>query len=198
LKTLAIVIHTIVPHAADVERLFSDLGGTQSVKHCNLSVETFETLGKLRNNYSYHLYQKDRAAGKPIHHRHAHMHTRKDPGIDTELAKELESTFAWVPPLATPAEYADDYLQGPESISLDEIEDAFKELEKDVEMEIMDEAMHGGEVLEGNVYDFEELERVDKGLVLAALDEEISLIDRGGDKSWDAHELMSAVGVSSN
>ena len=75
LKTLAIIIHTIVPHATDVERLFSDLGGTQSVKHCNLSVETFETLGKLHNNYPYHLYQKDRAAGKPIHRRHAHMHT---------------------------------------------------------------------------------------------------------------------------
>ena len=61
------------------------------------------------------------------------------------------------------------------------------------------EAMDGGEVLEGNVYDFEELDRVDKGLIPETLDEEISVIDRGGegDKSWVAHQLMSAVGVSS-
>jgi hypothetical protein len=31
LKAFAIIILSIVPHAAEVERLFSDLGGTQSV-----------------------------------------------------------------------------------------------------------------------------------------------------------------------
>ncbi|KAG2064222.1 hypothetical protein BDR04DRAFT_1181032, partial [Suillus decipiens] len=46
LKTLAITLFSIVPHAADVERLFSDLGGIQNVKRCNLTVRTFETLGK--------------------------------------------------------------------------------------------------------------------------------------------------------
>ncbi|KAG2368929.1 hypothetical protein BDR07DRAFT_1198175, partial [Suillus spraguei] len=50
---LAITLFSIVPHAADVERLFSDLGGIQGVKRCNLTVRTFETLGKLRNNYTY-------------------------------------------------------------------------------------------------------------------------------------------------
>ncbi|KAG2062609.1 hypothetical protein BDR04DRAFT_1040100, partial [Suillus decipiens] len=41
LKAFAIVILSIVPHAAEVEQLFSDLGGTQSAKRCNLSVRTF-------------------------------------------------------------------------------------------------------------------------------------------------------------
>jgi hypothetical protein len=56
LKALTIMIHSIVPHTAEVERLFSALGGTQSTKRCNLSVSTFETLGKLHANYSCHLY----------------------------------------------------------------------------------------------------------------------------------------------
>jgi len=51
LKGFAITILSIVPHSAEVERLFSDLGGVQGVKRCNLSVRTFETVGKLRNNY---------------------------------------------------------------------------------------------------------------------------------------------------
>ncbi|KAG2363080.1 hypothetical protein BDR07DRAFT_1405184, partial [Suillus spraguei] len=48
LKAFAIIIHLIVPHAAGVERYFSGLGGVQSVKRCNLSVQTFESLSKLR------------------------------------------------------------------------------------------------------------------------------------------------------
>ncbi|KAG1809605.1 uncharacterized protein BJ212DRAFT_1279210, partial [Suillus subaureus] len=40
LKALAITLLSIVPHAADVERLFSDMGSTQSPKRCNLTVET--------------------------------------------------------------------------------------------------------------------------------------------------------------
>ncbi|KAJ7803849.1 hypothetical protein B0H14DRAFT_2263808, partial [Mycena olivaceomarginata] len=47
LKTLAIVLLSIVSHAAEVERLFSDLSGIQGVKRCNFTVPTFETLGEL-------------------------------------------------------------------------------------------------------------------------------------------------------
>ncbi|KAG2064892.1 hypothetical protein BDR04DRAFT_939507, partial [Suillus decipiens] len=47
LKAFANIIHSIVPHAADVERHFSGLGGVQSVKRCNLSVQTFESFSKL-------------------------------------------------------------------------------------------------------------------------------------------------------
>jgi hypothetical protein len=57
LKALAITIFSIVPHAANVEWLFSQLGGNQSVKRCNLAVDTFEKLGKCRANYAYHIYQ---------------------------------------------------------------------------------------------------------------------------------------------
>ncbi|KAF8239693.1 hypothetical protein L208DRAFT_1236636, partial [Tricholoma matsutake] len=83
LKVLAITIHSIVPHAAEVEWLFSSLSGTQSTKRCNLSVSTFEMLGKLHANYFRHLYSQDHAAGKPIHHCHAHMHMRTESGINS-------------------------------------------------------------------------------------------------------------------
>ncbi|KAG2068323.1 hypothetical protein BDR04DRAFT_1209137, partial [Suillus decipiens] len=93
-----ITLFSIVPHAADVERLF---GGIQSVKHCNLTVRTFETLGKLRNNYSYHVHQRVLAAGQPVHRKHAHMHTQNNDGTGTDLAMDLDTNFAWTPPLVS-------------------------------------------------------------------------------------------------
>jgi hypothetical protein len=47
LKAFAITIHLIVPDAANVEHYFLGLGGVQSVKRCNLSVQTFKSLSKL-------------------------------------------------------------------------------------------------------------------------------------------------------
>ncbi|KAG2336964.1 hypothetical protein BDR05DRAFT_978652 [Suillus weaverae] len=90
LKSFAIIILSIVPHAAEVEQLFSDLGGTQSAKCCNLSVGTFEALGKIC--------------------------------IDTEVAKQLKTDFTFIPPLAA---VSGDTLEGPESISLDDIDTEF-------------------------------------------------------------------------
>jgi hypothetical protein len=60
----------------------------------SLTVRTFETLGKLRNNYSYHIYQRALTAGKPVRRKHAHMHTRNHDSIDTNLATDLDANFA--------------------------------------------------------------------------------------------------------
>ncbi|KAG2064050.1 hypothetical protein BDR04DRAFT_1036328, partial [Suillus decipiens] len=76
-------------------------GGIQSVKHCNLTVHTFKTLEKLRNNYSYHVHQHALAAGQPVHQKHAHMHTQNNDGIDMDLAMGLDTNFAWTPPLVS-------------------------------------------------------------------------------------------------
>ncbi|KAG2065525.1 hypothetical protein BDR04DRAFT_1108362, partial [Suillus decipiens] len=78
---------------------FSDLGGIKNVKRCNLIVRTFETLGKLRYNHSYHVHQRAPAAGQPVRRQHAHMHTRNNGGIDTDLAMDLDTNFAWTLPL---------------------------------------------------------------------------------------------------
>ncbi|KAI6130719.1 hypothetical protein EDD16DRAFT_1470160, partial [Pisolithus croceorrhizus] len=93
LKVMAIILHSIVPHAADVEQYFSGLGGTQSARRCNLTVENFEALSKLCASYTHNLYKMDCAAGKSTHQRHAHMHTQPDKGINPDLAAELAQNF---------------------------------------------------------------------------------------------------------
>jgi hypothetical protein len=92
------------------------------------------------------------------------MHTRADKGIHVDLANELETTFVWVPPLATEVEHPDDYLAGPESIDLDEIDAAFDELEKEKAASHGVVDADGKEVLEGDIYSFAELDRIDEGL----------------------------------
>lgn len=55
---MAIALASIVPHAADVERLFSDLGGIQTPRRNNMTVHTMEKTGKIRSRLSYELYLK--------------------------------------------------------------------------------------------------------------------------------------------
>lgn len=108
---MAIMLHSVVPHATDVERYFSGLGGTQPVERCNPTVENIEVLSKLRANYAYHVYKMDRGAGKSTHRMHAHMHTLSHMSINTDLADKLARTFTWMPPLTVESD--EDYLVGP-------------------------------------------------------------------------------------
>ncbi|KAG1738265.1 hypothetical protein EDB19DRAFT_1714942, partial [Suillus lakei] len=61
----------------------------QSARRCNLSVDTFTKLGKIRTNLQHHSTVKNVEAGKSTRHRHV------------ETAQELEASFAWAPPLST-------------------------------------------------------------------------------------------------
>ncbi|KIK75105.1 hypothetical protein PAXRUDRAFT_173810 [Paxillus rubicundulus Ve08.2h10] len=193
LKAFAITILSIVPHAGKVERLFSDLGSTQSPRRCNLSVDTFETLGKICANLNLHLYLKKVATGQRTRRYHAHMHTRNEPGINLEVSKNLQDNFTWVPPLSG---VSNDDLAGPESISLNEIEAEFAALEEQRKEEQLESA-DGKEVLEGKVYDFEELGRVDEGITPRAVDDEIMVVEHDGDEDggWDTTTLMSSSGL---
>ncbi|KAG2071263.1 hypothetical protein BDR04DRAFT_1231252 [Suillus decipiens] len=91
-------------------------GGIQGVKRCNLTVRTFETLGKLHSNSSYHVHQHALAAGQPVRRKHAHMHTWNNGGIDTGLVMDLNTNY--------------DRLEGPESLTEDEVAAAFDEIEQ--------------------------------------------------------------------
>jgi len=97
LKALAIKIFSIVPHAAEVERFFSCLRGVQSKKQSRLTVSHMQTFGTLRNQYTYEIHQAALASGKSTHRKHAHMHTRAEPGIDISRAEDLLKTFVWTP-----------------------------------------------------------------------------------------------------
>ncbi|KAG1779548.1 hypothetical protein EV702DRAFT_1194927 [Suillus placidus] len=202
LKNFAIIILSIVPHAAEVERLFSDLGGTQSAKRCNLSVGTFKALGKIRANLRYHIHLKNVADGKPTRC-HAHMHTTELPGIDTEVAKQLETDFEFVPPLAA---VSGDNLEGNQSISLDDIDAKFARLEDIRNAEKMTDTefasdwdVEGKEILEGRAFDFAELQRVDEGLVPAAIEDEIMAMDHDAneDGTWNIDSMLLSSGLTS-
>ncbi|KAL1685827.1 ribonuclease H-like domain-containing protein [Schizophyllum commune] len=182
LKTLAIMLHSIVPHTAEVERLFSQLGGVQTPKRCNLSVETFAALGKCRSYYSRQQWEDDRAAGRPLHRKSAHMHTRPDKGIDVDLAESLESSYV-------PNEVHDDEVVETEEYALGELEKAFARLAMET-ADDNDDAALGKEMTEGKMYDFKLLDLVDRGEVQNPFDEtaEIDVEEMQGD--WDVRDMM--------
>ncbi|KAG1772933.1 hypothetical protein EV702DRAFT_1131742, partial [Suillus placidus] len=133
----------------------------------------------------------------------AHMHTTELPGIDTEVDKQLETDFAFVPPLAA---VSGDNLKGPESISLDDIDAEFARLEDIRNAEKMmdtefasDWDVDGKEVLEGRAFDFAELQRVDERLVSAAIEDEIMVTDHDAneDGTWNIDSMLLSSSLTS-
>ena len=197
LKTFASTVLAIVPHSAEVERLFSDLGSIQGVKRCNLTTENFEKLGKLHSNYACHLWEQ---LGKPMHRKHGHMHTHNTAGINADLATDIQTNFTWSPPLARQGPASnDDLLEGPESITPEDFDAAFDELDQRLKETPKDSEMvseDGQEVLEGQVYDFEELERVDKGLAPVTFQDDVQVVgSNSGSSSWNVKSLLMSSGV---
>ncbi|KAG2155367.1 uncharacterized protein EDB93DRAFT_1130321 [Suillus bovinus] len=198
LKAFVIIIHSIVPHAADVEHYFSGLGGVQSVKRCNLSVQTFKSLSKLRASYTNFLHKVDHKAGKPAHRKHAHMHTRPEHGLDTALADKLQRSFAWVPPLAGASRNSDnEFLAGPESITDEELLEEFDRFENEM-LESRGLQEGTGEVpdiLGGDIIDWDELEKVNKGITPAGFVEEIDVVGHGSqgtEAGWNINALLTS------
>jgi hypothetical protein len=96
------------------------------------------------------------------------------------------------------AEHLDDFLAGPESIGLDEIDEVFDALEKEKQASQAHD-VDGAEVLQGGVYNFEELDHIDEGHAPHAVDEDVTML-RGSSSSagtWDVDAIMSSKGVSS-
>ena len=196
LKSLAIVLHSIVPHAGEIERVFSQLGGVQSAKRCQLSVETFEALGKIRANLHSRLQKKLGTNGASTRRKHAHMHTRSEPGIDAELAENLGQTFTWVPPMTIEGAGGEISLEGPESVSVEELDKAFREFEEqqaaeNAQEEASNHVREQGDVLKGELYNFEELDKVDGGVIPMAVEEEVQIIGDEEDEGagWTVAQL---------
>ncbi|KAH9916114.1 uncharacterized protein BXZ73DRAFT_53938 [Epithele typhae] len=199
LKAFALAIHHIVLHAAEIERVFSGLGCTQSPRRCRLNLDTFEKLGKIRTNLHSHLHSHMVSIGRPVHRKHAHMRTREEGGSNVVLAQDLERTFTWKPPLATEGGITDPF-EAPEDIMVDELDRAFKEFEGELQREANDPNADrdkppsdaGSGVLEGRSYSFEELDRVNKGVAPEVLQDDLKVIeDAGDDAEWDIADLVS-------
>jgi hypothetical protein len=194
LKTLAICIHKIVPHAADVERLFSSLDGVQGTKRCRLTVSHMETLGILRNEYARQLHENALKLGKATHRKHAHMHTLNTPGINAEHVATLTDKWTWVPPLT--ATNNTEELQGFESITLEELDAAFDRLLQQTADTAGGDGL-GDKVSVDQVYDFHEVEKVRKGFVPPSKEEETVIHSEKGTgvEKWDPKSLMLSLGL---
>ena len=89
-------------------------------------------------------------------------------------------------------------LKGPESISLHDIDAEFARLEdirnaeKMMDMEfLLDWDVDRKEVLEGNAFDFAELQHVDEGLVPAAVEDEIMVTDHDANETYELKQSAS-------
>ncbi|KAI0070504.1 hypothetical protein K474DRAFT_1713277 [Panus rudis PR-1116 ss-1] len=140
--------------------------------------------------------------------KHGHMHTRETPGINVGLATDLDEGFVWTPPL-TVTDNIDrnnaEELMGPEGITEEELDEYIKELnvlakqtaEADGNAGI-DPLLLEDEALEvDQVYSFEELEKVDKGIEPTPLKNTVRAADTttSGEASWDVDFLLASKGL---
>ena len=121
-------------------------------------------------------------------------HTHSTRGINVELAEEIKLTFSYAPPLAL-SKTSDDSLNDPKDFSLDELEKKFAEFEK----QLMDHPLpdaDGTEVLNGEVYDFDELDWVNQGEVPREDNKVITIDGTMTQATWDVEMLMSIKGIA--
>jgi hypothetical protein len=188
IKALAIVLHSIVPHSADVERLFSELGGIQSPHRNGWLVDTMEKVGRIRSHLSYQLFEKKKNEGNSTQRKHAHMHSRPALGIEGDLAKDLENPITWIPPLSG-ADKDDD----PEE---DIVQKEYDELKKRVADEEGPEGASQaqpelqGSVVGGEIVDFTELDRVDRGETEPPAEEVIDVVGDDAQGTWMIEDFM--------
>ena len=173
----------------------------------------FESLSKLRASYANFLHKMDQEAGKLTRRKHAHMHTRPDHGLDTALSDELQRSFAWVPPLVSDSNSCtnldDDFLAGPESITDEELLEEFNRFEYEIQESESRSALQEGtgqyadevpDVFAGDIIDWNELEKVNKGITPAGFIEEIDVVSRGSQGEavgWNIDALLTSEGVAS-
>ncbi|KAJ6618299.1 hypothetical protein B0H10DRAFT_1947685 [Mycena sp. CBHHK59/15] len=172
IRTLAIALASIVPHSAEVEHLFSDLGGIQTPRRNQMTVANMEKTGKIRSRLSYDLYLRARVEGKSVHRKHNHMHTSETPGIDAKLAKGLENPISWIPPL----DAADDN---------DPTEDIVERATEELQRALEDEApapLSPGSVIDGDV--------VDNGKSAEMYEDSIDIVGGDAAAAWSIEELM--------
>lgn len=195
IKSLSLRIFSIVPHAAEIERLFSDLGGFHTPRRCRLTVAHMETLGVLRNHYTAEL-----SGGKPTHRPHAHMHTRTG-GLDLEKLTELESLFDTnTESESEAAEPNAEDLAGPEDVSLAELEQAFRLLQTQGDMAMEEGDGMGRGVGVEDVYAVGEMARIRQGLARPTPDQDAAEHDgvagASGGSAWNPDDILRSMGVS--
>jgi hypothetical protein len=196
LKALAIKLFSIVPHAAEVERFFSNLGGIQLVKRSNLTIPHMQTLGMLRNHYTQQLHDVAVAAGKPTRRKHAHMHTPLEGGgLDVSRAQTLLNDKNWTPEHET-SQIGGSRGEGVEAVSPEEIDDEFNKLSEQVTSPADGDRLPSTVPID-QVYDLSTLDDIRAGKVTAiVVDDELELGSQAQNvDSWDPASLLRSLGV---
>ncbi|KIJ58748.1 hypothetical protein HYDPIDRAFT_33861 [Hydnomerulius pinastri MD-312] len=111
-----------------------------------------------------------------------------------------------VPPLAAESDKSDDYLAGPDAITDEELQEAFGVIDREKDgaqadiTRVLDPdiELDGNEVLEGEVYDWKELEVIDKGAAPTGFMEDISVLEKAANNGQcDVTALLTSQGVTS-
>lgn len=196
IKSMAILLFSIVPHSAEVERLFSDLANIEGKKRTHLDVETLQSLGRLRCNYRDMIQEYDQANGRSVRRKHAHMHTREDGGIDRDALSSLQDSATEV----IDSESADDAG----TLDEDELERSFAELCRQ-DLEDWREGRSEEEIayLErvrnasvSDCFDLTELDDVTAEKEPQALEDDVHAhMGGGGSAQWSIDNLLSSAGL---
>ncbi|KAJ6616371.1 hypothetical protein B0H10DRAFT_1949212 [Mycena sp. CBHHK59/15] len=107
------------------------------------------------------------------------------PGIDGDLAKDLENPITWIPPLSG----ADDDDDPTEDL----VQKAYNELKKRVADEGDSDETESeglGSVVGGEMVDFNELDKVDRGQTDAPATEVINVVGNDTQGTWDIDDFM--------
>ena len=112
-----------------------------------------------------------------------------------------ERIFSWQPPLAAPSSDPD-ALEGPKTITMEDINRAFKELDCRTEGAVIDPELENqsGRVEPSTVYPFDELQHIDDGIT-PRVDNKINVHGRqesevAGSSSWDINVLLVSKGIT--
>ena len=203
LKAIAQILFSLVPHSAEVERLFSNLGGIQSAKRCNLSIDNFEMLGKLRSHYSGMVQSRAEALGLPNRRHHAHSRIRTEPGIDIDTVTQLEEITSADTQEAERCrserqEMDEMRAQAEETITLDDIDKAFNELEEaSAHDPPLNASISGRDIHVSLVYKVDELEKVYSGACGTPAEEDLASLRQNPAKTgtWSVAGLLGGAGM---
>ncbi|KIO32494.1 hypothetical protein M407DRAFT_66689 [Tulasnella calospora MUT 4182] len=197
LKGMALIIFAIVPHTAEVERVFSSLGGFHSPRRSRLSVENLEMLGKLRSHYVGLLHEMGRTKDR---RHHTHSRIPKEPGVDANLVSRLIQENVTDALDADQAarelrEVAEIRAEMDEELTVADIDRAFAELE----LEKTTENANTREIDALEVYSMDDLRKVDEGMAPKSVEDDLSALtaeEGGSTATWNLETLLTKAGIA--
>jgi hypothetical protein len=203
LKPLAIMIHSIVPCTAELERLWLDLSKTKDDCRNRLNTVTLRSLGRLRAHYQEHLRQH----GLLKRRKHQHMHTREGGGIDVDAVDSMDEELGNIASSETTApsqqhqSYIDEQLNNAfAKLVIRGAEDDLVWQEERSSADITRiHAAHAAAVAPNAVFDFCELDKVVSGEAPDAPTDNDqahqAADDEAGPAVWSLSSLMSSKGL---